>query len=227
MTRALELVAATADGRLELRRRGGDFLLLEGGRVLMNGAADRSERLLAEAACERIGARRAPHVLIAGLGMGITLRAALERLPARAAVHVSELVPEIVHWCRGPLRALSGAALDDARVHVAVEDVREPIARAARGEAARWHAILLDLSAGPAPRGLRHDPLYGPAALGAAASALAPGGVLGVWGEQPSPAFERGLARAGLAHACLRPRAPRRHVVYLAWEGTRRGRGVR
>ena len=74
----------TAEGPLELRRRGDDeFLITVGGRVLMSSRAHRSEALLAEAACSRIAGRPRPRVLIGGLGMGFTLRAALDALPAR------------------------------------------------------------------------------------------------------------------------------------------------
>ena len=211
--RAWETVAETAglQGRLTLRRRGGDFLLLLDGRVLMSSREDRSERALATAVCERLTGRRAPRLLLGGLGLGRTLRAALDRLPPAAHVEVAELEPVIVEWCRGPLADVAGHALADPRVGIEIANVR------ARSAAGPFDAIVLDLSSGPAPAGLRNDPLYGPRALRDWRAGLAVGGTLGVWGENPSPAFEKGLRRTGFDVERLRPgRGARRHVVYLA-----------
>ena len=54
--------------------------------------------------------------LIGGLGMGFTLRAALDLLPRGAMVVVSELAPAIVEWNRGPLGSLAGFPLRYRRV---------------------------------------------------------------------------------------------------------------
>ncbi|HMG19813.1 MAG TPA: hypothetical protein VK607_00800, partial [Kofleriaceae bacterium] len=75
---------ATPEGALELRRRGnGAFLIVIAGRVLMTSNDRRSEQALATLACRAIAAPR-PRVLIGGLGMGYTVRAALDALPAGA-----------------------------------------------------------------------------------------------------------------------------------------------
>jgi spermidine synthase len=153
-------------------------------------------------------------VLIGGLGMGYTVRAALDALPAAAEVVVAELTPEIEAWCRGPLAPLTGAALDDPRVRVVIGDVARIIAGAPRGH---YHAILLDLYEGPhaATQGA-DDPFYGRAALAASRAALAAGGVLAVWSEDPDDAFARRIEAAGFAVEAHRLGKPRRHVVYLA-----------
>src|SRR4051812_2756189 len=124
MTRAWQTIAsvATPEGALELRRRGDDdFLIVVAGRVLMTSAARRSEEELARLACARLGAP-APRVLVGGLGMGFTLRDALDVLPAGARVLVAELNADVVEWCRGPLAAITNDALADARVTVAIDD---------------------------------------------------------------------------------------------------------
>jgi len=73
---------ATAEGALELRQRGdGGFLIVIAGRVLMTSNDRRSEQALASLACRGLAAPR-PRVLIGGLGMGYTVRAALDALPA-------------------------------------------------------------------------------------------------------------------------------------------------
>jgi spermidine synthase len=213
----------TAEGTLELRRRGErDFLLAVGGRVLMNGAAHLTELAVADLACRRVAGRPRPRVLVGGLGMGYTLRAALDALPPAARVVVAEIEPAVVRWCRGPLAELTGHAADDPRVAIEVADVAAVIARAGKaGDArfdARFDAIILDLYEGPrqATQG-REDPFYGERALAATHRALAPGGVFAVWSEDADAAFERRLATAGFAVERKRPgRGGPRHVVYLA-----------
>jgi spermidine synthase len=209
---------ASAGGPLELRRRGErEFLITVAGRVLMTSAAHGSETALATWLCEGVASRR-PRVLIGGLGMAYTLRAALDALPRGAAVCVAELEPAVVAWCRGPLAPLTGRALDDPRVDVVVGDVMDAIRAAARGALPRFDAIALDLFEGP--RGTRDEeghPLWGAAALTLARDALAPGGALGIWCEEPAPGFARRLARAGLRAEMRRAgRGGRRHALYRA-----------
>jgi spermidine synthase len=233
MTRPWRLVDAadTAEGRLELHQRGErDFVITVDGRVLMNGAASRSEEALARAACAGLAGAARPRVLLGGLGMGRTLRAALDALPAGARLVVAEIDPTIVAWCRGPLAPLHGQALDDRRVRVEIADVAAVIAAA--GAAApeapadpRFDAIVLDLYEGPRGAAQAADPLYGSAALERTRRALAPGGVLAVWSEEPDAPFERRLAAAGFRAERQRPGGGGpRHAVYLARAGRRESR---
>ncbi len=120
--------AETDAGLLELRRRGaGDYLITIEGRVLMNSHANRSEIALATLALSRLAASASPRVLIGGLGMGCTLRAALDALPATAWVRVAELHPAVVRWCGGPLAPLNREVLADPRVEVCGVDVADLI----------------------------------------------------------------------------------------------------
>ena len=210
--------ADSPDGRFELRRRGErDFLITVAGRVLMNSAARRSEEALARGVCARLLQRPSPRVLIGGLGMGLTLRAALGALPGEARVTVAELNPVIVDWCRGPLAGLNARALEDARVEVAIEDVAEVI-RAAR--ARRFDAIALDLYEGPSGGDDGDLPFYGRRALAETRDALVTGGVFGVWAESPDPGFEKRLRAAGFTFERSRPgRGGLRHAVYIAVRG--------
>lgn len=219
MTRPWETLDAveTPEGRLELRRRGeSDFVIMVGGRVLMNSALHLTEAAVAARACRRIAGREAPRVLIGGLGMGYTLRAALDALPARARVVVAEIDPAIVRWCRGPLAGLTESALDDKRVSVEMGDVAEVIRGAAK--ATLFDAVVLDLYEGPRDATqARDDPFYGPRALERTRAALSPGGVFAVWSEDADPAFAKRLRAAGFAVETLRPgKGGPRHVVYLA-----------
>jgi spermidine synthase len=220
MTRPWQTLAtvATPEGPLELRRRGDDeFLIVVDGRILMTSAARRSEEALATLATPRLRGRRAPRVLVGGLGMGFTLRAALDALPAAAVVIVAELNREIVDWCRGPLAPLTGAATSDPRVTVEVADVAAVISHARPGG---YDAILLDLYEGPYEPGRDRrrdaDPIFGAAALARAHAALAEGGVFAVWGEDANPAFTRRLSAAGFEASMVKVKGGgRAHVVYL------------
>jgi spermidine synthase len=209
----------TADGVLELRRRGArDFLILINNRVLMNSGENRSEIALGELACRKVAMRHRPRVLIGGLGMGLTLKAALDSLPDTAQVVVSELNPVVVTWCCGPLAMLTNDVMRDPRVSIIIEDVAAVIARAAQPGGAPFDAILLDLYEGPgASSNALHDPFYGIRALKTTAAALSSGGVFAVWGENPDASFEKRLAVAGFIVERERPgRGGLRHVVYVA-----------
>ena len=218
----------TKAGRLELRRRGErDFLITIGGRVLMNSAARRSEEALAAIACTPLARRAGARVLIGGLGMGITLRVALDTLRRDARVVVAELHATVVEWCRGPLASITDGSVDDPRVRVECTDVAEVIARAADGAGhERFDAILLDLYEGPRTTHRdRGEAFYGAAALATARRALAPAGRLAVWAEEPETAFARRLRRTGFVVEAHRAgRGGRRHVVYAAVAHTREPR---
>ncbi len=213
----------TGENFLELRKRSErDFLLLVNGRVLMNSSANRSELTLGEHACRLVVDRPRPRVLIGGLGMGFTLRAALDVLPPDARVVVAELNPVVVKWCCGPLADLTRSAASDPRVSIETDDVAAVIIGASRKGAERYDAIIIDLYVGPGVDTDEHyDPFYGSLALQTTAHALTPGGILAVWGENPDAAFEKRLSSARFTVERLRPgRGGLRHVVYVA---TKRG----
>ncbi len=226
MPRPSEIIDSvdTDAGKLELvRLAAGEWLITVDRRTLMSSRQHRSEMALAEMACRPLAEHSAPRVLVAGLGMGYTLRAALDVLPAAAEVVTAELNPTVARWNRGPIAALSGNALDDSRmIRLEIIDVSVLIARAARADVGdRYDAIVLDLYEGPYP--VRHgteDTLFGRAALGRARSALRPEGCFAVWSEGPVEAFEKRLKACGFRFERRRPthKGPR-HVVYLAWPG--------
>jgi spermidine synthase len=182
----------TADGALELRRRGErDFLITLNGRVLMNASAQRSELALASQACARLAGRENPVLLIGGLGMGFTLRAALDALPSAARVVVAELHSCVVGWCRGVLAPLTGGAVLDPRVAIESGDVAVRILRAAAsGE--RFDGILLDLYAGPAGGKAAKRPRSEPRIAGTARAEPAPPPPLGFASLRASLAASEG-----------------------------------
>jgi spermidine synthase len=177
-------------GELRLFRRGDEFTIMIGAVELMTSRAAGSEEALATIACERIAGRPRPAMLIGGLGMGFTLRAALAALPQDAEVTVSELMPAVVAWARGPLAHIFAGSLDDRRVTIAGEDVAATIARS-RGA---WDAILLDVDNGPNALVVEsNDRLYAPEGLRTARDALKPGGLLAIWSTHADAAFTRRL----------------------------------
>jgi len=210
--RTLETVD-TLEGVLQLRQRGEqEFLITIDGRVLMTSSERRSEQALATKACALIADREAPRVLIGGLGMGYTLRAALEALPASSEVVVAELTPTVEAWCRGPLSPLTDNAVLDPRVRIIIDDVSEVIRAASPGH---YDAIMLDLYEGPnvASQSV-NDPFYGRAALQRSHAALAKGGVLAVWSEDPDDDFARRFAAAGFETSIHRI-SGKAHLVYF------------
>jgi spermidine synthase len=205
---------ATPEGSLELRQRGErSFLITIGGRVLMTSEAFRSEVDLAQRACDALGGAKRPRVMIGGLGMGFTLRAALDALPAAAEVTVVELNEKVVEWVRGPLAPLTNDALADRRVKVKIADVARAIADAAPGS---YDAIVLDLYEGPHHANNRaYDPLYGGPALERTVKALGPDGVFAVWSEEVDLEFEERMRTVFMVERHKGPRGGRQHVIYV------------
>jgi len=208
----------TEEGRLLLLQRAeNDFLITIDGRVLMNSKANRSELVLAELACRELSTHSTPRVLIGGLGMGCTLRAALDNLPQSAMVEVDELNPVVLDWCHGPLKELTAHAVADPRVKVESIDVSKRIRQAAKSSQ-KYDAIILDLYQGPSPADANSTkPFFGEAALERTHQALSKGGLLAVWGEDPYQAFDRRLTKCGFSARSLRPKiGGRRHMIWLA-----------
>ena len=204
---------------LQLWQRGDEFSIRVTGHDgdLMNSRMHHSEDQLAQLACNEIADRLEPRVLIGGLGMGFTLRAALDALPARAAVTVAELVPAVVEWNRGALGACVGHPLRDPRANVIVDD----IAKVLRSHKAEFDAILLDVDNGPDALTLRANSwLYSLEGLAAAKVSLRPHGVLAVWSVAPDAAFTARLERSGFNARAVtvraRPGKGARHVVWVA-----------
>jgi spermidine synthase len=208
------------DGTLRLMRRGeSDFAIAWDHITLMTSESNLSELELGRVPCRRLADRMNPRVLLAGLGMGFTLRAALDVLPAGARVEVSELNEVVAYWCRGPLAVLTDHAVDDPRVTLSFGDVADRIRAAAEGSQG-YDAIILDLYQGTFDANDDpHHPHYGRAALARTRRALAPGGIFAVWTEEADPGFERSLQRAGFEVESIRPELEGpRHMVYLATE---------
>jgi spermidine synthase len=206
------------DDELRLKRRGKEFSIMLGTNELMNSRLSGSEAALATLAAKKIEKVATPHLLIGGLGMGFTLRAALAVLGSKAQIVVAELVPAVVAWARGPMAEVFGDSLNDPRVSIRESDVTEII----RAHRLKFDAILLDVDNGP--EGLTrkaNDALYSPSGLDAARTALRPGGVLAVWSSGPNAPFTKRLRGAGFDVNEVNVRATgrgggARHVIWIA-----------
>ena len=214
----LDTAQVPGGGELRLKQRGAEFSIMLGQDELMNSRLSGSEEALATIACGKIRRRKTPRILIGGLGMGFTLRAALAALGPAARIVVAELVPAVVTWARGPMAEVFADSLTDPRVSIREADVVNLI----RSDASAFDAILLDVDNGP--EGLTqkaNDALYDLKGLSAARAALRSGGVLAVWSSAPNPKFAWRLRKAGFDVEEVRVRANgsrggARHVVWIA-----------
>jgi spermidine synthase len=203
---------------MALTRRDREYIILADGKPLMSSRMHGSEEQLATLACRRAGQLTHPCVLVGGLGMGFTLRAALDVLPPAATVFVAELVPAVVEWNRGPLAGLAGRPLEDARVIVIEGDVIDAL----RANPARYDAVVLDVDNGPAAfTASSNQTLYLNEGIAAARAALKAKGVLAVWSAWDDRKFEQRLRYAGFTVDVTRVRARLkkggpRHTLFLA-----------
>ena len=203
---------------MKLTRRTNEYIILANGKSLMSSRMHGSEEALATFACRRLRTVERPCVLVGGLGMGFTLRATLDLLPADAMIVVAELVPAVVEWNRGPLGPLAGHPLKDKRVRIEVGDV----AATARSAQSRFDAVLLDVDNGPAAfTTTDNSRLYDDRGLAAFRAALKSGGVLAIWSARDDRKFEQRLRYGGFAVEVERVRGRLkkggpRHTIFLA-----------
>ncbi|MGB9069126.1 MAG: hypothetical protein WCC21_11210 [Candidatus Acidiferrales bacterium] len=216
----LELLgqALSRDGTVcKLVRRGDEYIILANGKSLMSSLMHGSEEALATFACRQARTLARPSVLIGGLGMGFTLRATLDLLPPDSTVLVAELVPAVVEWNRGPLSALAGHPLTDARVRVEIEDVAVVLS----SRAGRFDAVLLDVDNGPAAfAASSNEGLYDDRGIAAAFAALKMNGVLAVWSAREDRKFEQRLSHGRFVVEVERVRGrlkkgDPRHTIFL------------
>lgn len=210
--------ARTPEGtELSLVERGPEIVIRAAGKDLMSNRMHGSEEAMAAMART---SRQGGRVLVGGLGMGFTLRAALDTLPPGGRVTVVELSDAVVRWNRERLGALAGHPLDDPRTELRMGDVGEVLASTPD----TWDTILLDVDNGP--DGFTqpgNDRLYGVPGLHRARMALRRPGTLAVWSAYEDPEFERRMRKAGFrtrvekVRARLNAGGPR-HVIFLgAW----------
>jgi spermidine synthase len=158
---------------------------------LMSSAVTVSERELATRAIAMHGGTDL-EVVIGGLGLGYTARAALDS-DRVARVEVIELVQAIITWVASGIIPLGKELVADARYLAIQDDVFERLRRPATR---RCDILLIDVDHSPDERlGESSDSFYAHANLVLAAQHLKPGGVFGVWSTSDSPAFEDELRK--------------------------------
>ena len=206
---------------LRLYQRDTEFSIQAGKYELMNSRLHGSEDALARLACQKITKHPGARVLIGGLGMGYTVRSALNEVGAKAQVVVAELVPAVVKWNRGFLADLAANPLDDNRVTLHEADVARMI-KTARGD---YNAILLDVDNGPQELCRKDNHwLYSLQGLKTASAALRPEGVLAIWASGPDRAFVRRVRQAGFdvdevrvpARGGDRGKVGGHHIIWIA-----------
>lgn len=131
-------------------------------------------------------------VVVGGLGLGYTARAALQHNNVRSLLVVDYLKP-VIEWHEKGLVPLGKELAADERCRFIHGDFFQ-LALAPSGEptfdpldpARRFHAILLDID--HSPKHLlhkRHGDFYQPAGLEKMAYKLHPGGVFALWSDDP------------------------------------------
>jgi len=197
--------ARTPNGAvIALYRHDGSYLIRADGVELMSTRRHLSEDRLAEVACAPLRDVPRVRVLIGGLGLGFTLRAALRLLRPDAEVVVAELLAEVIAWNADPRYDLSVEALSDPRVRVVHDDVTA-VLRASPGA---FDAIMLDTDNGPDGMLISENAaLYAARGVASTVAALRPGGSIVYWSVGDDPGFVSALRKSGLTVTTLRVRA--------------------
>jgi spermidine synthase len=185
--------ARTPDGgEMILYQHDRDFTITIDGEDLMLSRHHESELELARLACAHLAGRKAPSILIGGLGMGYTLHQALDMLSPGADVVVAELLDAVVKWNREFLGELNGQPLADTRVDLRTCNIVKLISRSKN----RFDAILLDIDNGPSAMTYSgNSRLYGYEGILACHRALRKKGCLAVWSAGPCKEYEQLLLR--------------------------------
>lgn len=210
--------ATTPDGTvLALFRHDGAYLIRADGVELMSTRRHLSEDRLAEVVCAPRRTLPGMRVLIGGLGLGFTLRAALASLGEDAEVVVAEFSAEVIAWNANPAYQLSAEALGDPRVTIVHDDVVNVL----RANVAGFDAIMLDTDNGPDGMLMTENArLYAARGIAATIAALRPAGAIAYWSVGDDPRFAHALQVAGLSVETLRVRAHETsgpmHTLYVA-----------
>ena len=204
--------AKAPDGTvLKLYRHDGAYAIRVNNVELMSTRRHNSEDKLAELVCAPLATARAPRVLIGGLGLGFTLRAALQSLPIDATVIVAELIREVVEWNENSAYALAHQELADPRVQLRHTDV----ARELRRPEAGFDAIMMDVDNGAESFTTRSNGrLYESCGILIAAAALRARGRIAYWSCNEDNALARAMREAGLDVSTHSARA---HATSGAW----------
>lgn len=204
--------AAAPDGTvLKLYRHDGAYAIRVNNVELMSSRRHNSEGKLAALVCAPLSTARAPRVLIGGLGLGFTLRTALQILPVDATVIVAELIREVIRWNENPEYALAHKELADPRVQLRHTDVASELRRPEAG----FDAIMMDVDNGAESFTTRgNSRLYESGGIFIAAAALRARGRIVYWSSNEDNALARAMREAGLD---VQAHSARAHATSGAW----------
>ena len=184
-------------GAISLRRRRvlaldrDVFEVLLGDEHLMSTLFTAGEIALADLG---LAATQAPQldIIVGGLGLGYTARAALDDPRTRSLV-VIDAMQAVIDWHRQGLIPLGAGLAADPRVSL----VHGDFFAAMREPGPKVQAILLDIDHSPsALLNAANAAFYTVEGLSGAASRLVPGGVFALWSDAaPDPAFEAVMAQ--------------------------------
>lgn len=217
----LEQVSTPDRSTLSLAERDGEYVFRVDGRELMSTRHSYSEEQLGAVACAPLREQRGACVLIGGLGLGFTLRAALANLGRDARVVVAELLPEVVAWNQNRDYPLAAAALADKRTEVVLGDVARVIER----NPGSFDAIMLDADNETTTMNTAgNSRLYRASGLAAVHRALKPSGTAVYWSAGEEPIFARRFQNSGFAVETRRvPRHPSSKASHFLLVGRRLG----
>lgn len=227
----------TEIGVLSLRRRweprlGKDIHEIKlGDEHLMSDAFTHSEIALADLALSVVLGNDL-RVLVGGLGMGYTALAALKDARV-ASVTVVELLEPVVDWHRRGLLPVGNALYTDERVTLMQADFFKLVSsdRDVMPDVLkqRYDAILLDIDHSPEMLlDGRSRQFYEPAGLRRMSENLRPGGVFGLWSnDPPSDGFTDTLQRvfpdASAEPVCFRNPYDHSEIVQTVYIGRTAG----
>jgi spermidine synthase len=190
----LEQVKTPDGSTMALVERDGEYMIRVNGRELMSTRHSFSEEQLGVVACQQRAELDGICVLVGGLGLGFTLRAALANLAPDARVIVAELVPEVIDWNLNPAYPLAAAALADPRTKVIVGDVADILAQSQSS----FDAIMLDADNQTTTMNTAgNTSLYQPAGIAKIWRKLNPGGTVVYWSAGEEPLLAKRLTSGG------------------------------
>lgn len=182
-------------GAISLRRRAEPRLegriiheVKLGEEFLMSSLFPEAEIQLAKLGLAALGGKNLD-VVVGGLGLGYTAAAALEFASVRS-LRVIEVMDAVIDWHRQGLVPLGNTLCSDARCTLAQADffalAASPGGFDEAHPEARAHALLLDIDHSPS-RWLNpgNGTFYTAAGLECVAAKLHPGGLFGLWSDDP------------------------------------------
>jgi spermidine synthase len=183
----------TPIGRMLLRRQtqpGGydpvTEIMVDDG-VLMSTLSTASEVALATRALAWHGGGNGLRVLVGGLGLGYTARAALAD-PRVTEVRVVDRLPQVIDWLRDGLLPLSDELNAESRLAIDCGDVYAELLAAP--DRPPYDLVLIDVDHSPLRLlDLSSSPFYEWFGQDRVVAHLRPGGVLGVWSADDDDTF--------------------------------------